>query len=484
MDISGMTSKRKRKKDGAVRGTITRRWILNNLVLVFLVLLVLDFAFMYAIQNYYYGASRQYLTTKVTSVSGVLNRYAQDADTNFSSEMRSTIENFSDKDKMELMAINARGRVILTSSGFSQEEDTAMPDYEQAMENGSGYWVGKVNGETMMAVSVDISDVSTDYSAIRVVASLEQIQGAVHTYAVAVGAVCCGVLLLLVVTGVYFIRSIIRPIKQISATTRKFAKGDFSVRIDSHDEIGDLCASINQMADELSNTENMKNEFISSVSHELRTPLTAIKGWAETMCMDTDPDTIQRGVHVIVNETERLSEMVEELLDFSRMQSGRFSLQCATMDILAELGDAVLIYEEKARKENIRIIYQEPEMLPFVYGDKNRIRQVFINVIDNAIKYSNPGSTITVSAEEVGNMIQVTVTDNGVGISEADLPHVKTKFFKANHTRRGSGIGLAVADEIISMHGGRLDITSELNVGTNVTITLPVESQRRSSATT
>ena len=202
------------------------------------------------------------------------------------------------------------------------------------------------------------------------------------------------------------------------------------------------------------------------------------------MCMEADPDTVQRGVHVIVNETERLSEMVEELLDFSRMQSGRFSLQCATMDVLAELGDAVLIYAEKAKRENIRIIYQEPEMLPFVYGDKNRIRQVFINVIDNAIKYSNSGSTITISAEEVGNMIQVTITDNGVGISEADLPRVKTKFFKANHTRRGSGIGLAVADEIITMHGGRLDITSELNVGTNVTITLPVEPQRRSSATT
>ena len=114
----------------------------------------------------------------------------------------------------------------------------------------------------------------------------------------------------------------------------------------------------------------------------------------------------------------------------------------------------------------------------------DHVKQLLINLIDNAIKYSNPGSTITVSAEEVGNMIQVTVTDNGVGISEADLPHVKTKFFKANHTRRGSGIGLAVADEIISMHGGRLDITSELNVGTNVTITLPVESQLRSIAST
>lgn len=476
-----MTSKRKRRKNISARGTITRRWVLNNLGLITLVLLVLEFAFIYAIQSYYYGASQQYLTTKISSVTGVLSRYSQDADMNFSTEMRSTIENFSDKDKMELMAINARGRVVLTSSGFTPADGAAMPDYEDVMEGGSGYWIGKLGDETIMAVSVDISDLSTEYNAIRVVTSLEQVQATLRTYMIGITAICMGVLLLLVVTGVYFIRSIVRPIKQISATTRKFAKGDFSVRIDSgsNDEIGDLCVSINQMADELSNTENMKNEFISSVSHELRTPLTAIKGWAETMCMEADPDTVQRGVHVIVNETERLSEMVEELLDFSRMQSGRFSLQCATMDVLAELGDAVLIYTEKAKRENIRIIYQEPEMLPFVYGDKNRIRQVFINVIDNAIKYSNSGSTITVSAEEVGNMIQVTITDNGVGISEADLPRVKTKFFKANHTRRGSGIGLAVADEIITMHGGRLDITSELNVGTNVTITLPVENYIR-----
>lgn len=456
---------------------------MNNLGLITLVLLVLEFAFIYAIQSYYYGASQQYLNTKISSVTGVLSRYSQDADMNFSTEMRSTIENFSDKDKMELMAISARGRVVLTSSGFTPADGAAMPDYEDAMEGGDGYWIGKLGDETIMAVSVDISDMSTEYNAIRVVTSLEQVQETLRTYIIGVTVICMGVLLLLVVTGVYFIRSIVRPIKQINATTRKFAKGDFSVRIDSssNDEIGDLCVSINQMADELSNTENMKNEFISSVSHELRTPLTAIKGWAETMCMEADPDTVQRGVHVIVNETERLSEMVEELLDFSRMQSGRFSLQCATMDVLAELGDAVLIYTEKANRENIRIIYQEPEMLPFVYGDKNRIRQVFINVIDNAIKYSNPGSTITVSAEEVGNMIQVTITDNGVGISAADLPRVKTKFFKANHTRRGSGIGLAVADEIITMHGGRLDITSELNVGTNVTITLPIENHRKNA---
>jgi signal transduction histidine kinase len=146
------------------------------------------------------------------------------------------------------------------------------------------------------------------------------------------------------------------------------------------------------------------------------------------------------------------------------------------MDILAELGDAVLIYSEKAKKETKRIIYEEPEMLPFVYGDKNRIRQVFINVIDNAVKYSSAGDTITIKAFERDGNVVVSVTDTGVGIKKSDLAKVKTKFYKANHTRRGSGIGLAVADEIISLHGGTLDITSQgEGLGTTVTISLPAK---------
>ena len=259
--------------------------------------------------------------------------------------------------------------------------------------------------------------------------------------------------------------------------------GDFSERIEnnSNDEIGDLCTAINHMADELSATEAMKNEFISSVSHERRTPLTAIKGWAETLMLngEENPDTMKKGIRVIVAETERLSQMVEELLDFSRMQSGHFTLQNENMDILAELCDAVLIYSEKARRENIEIIYDEPEMLPFVFGDKNRIRQVFINIIDNAVKYSSKeGGTVTVKAYESGENVVVSVTDTGVGIKESDLAKVKTKFYKANHTRRGSGIGLAVADEIIGMHGGTLEISSKgEGKGTTVTITLPAKKQ-------
>lgn len=231
------------------------------------------------------------------------------------------------------------------------------------------------------------------------------------------------------------------------------------------------------MAEELAAADAMKNEFISSVSHELRTPLTAIKGWAETLDgMTDDPAAMSKGMKVISSETERLSQMVEELLDFSRIQNGRFTLVKATMDVLAELGDAVLIYAEKARKEDIELVYDEPEMLPFISGDKNRIRQVFINVIDNAIKYSDKGGLVSIQAGETDDgFVEIDVSDTGCGISPADLPKIKTKFYKANHTRRGSGIGLAVADEIISMHGGTLDIISEQGVGTTVIIRLPIE---------
>ncbi|MBE6849357.1 MAG: HAMP domain-containing histidine kinase [Ruminococcus sp.] len=461
------------------RISVTQRWITNNLGVVILIVLVIELAFVYAIQTFYYSSARQSLTSELTSVVNILSRYAQDSDTNLSSEMRNTLESFSAKEKMELMAVNAKGRVVLTSSGFSPT-NLAMPDYDNVMNGGDGYWVGTAdNGEKIMALSANISGFSNEYSAVRVVVSLTTVDDAVQNITLAATGICIAIVLMLILTGIYFMNSLIHPIKQMSSIAGKFAKGDFSFRIryDSNDEVGDLVTAINHMADELSNAEAMKNEFISSVSHELRTPLTAIKGWAETIYMEKDPDTIRKGMGVIINETERLSGMVEELLDFSRMQNGHFTLQQSTMDILAELGDAVLIYQDKAAREGISISYDEPEMLPFVYGDKNRIRQVFINIIDNAIKYSDAGGKVAIRAFEKDGRIHVEVKDNGCGIKESDLPKIKTKFFKANHTRRGSGIGLAVADEIITAHGGTLEIQSREARGTTVTITLPPETR-------
>lgn len=463
------------------RKSITKRWVFNNLGVIVLALIVIELVVIYAIQSYYYSSAKQYLISKINAVTSVLSIHSQDSSANFSAEVRNMLETFNEKDKIELMAINSKGRVVLTSSGFSPDANALMPDYEDAMNNGQGSYIGRLEGgEKILAVSVPLSSLNSEYSSVRMVTSLTEIDNTIKGYILFVTAVCAAIILIIVITGLYFAGSIVKPIRQISGITRKFAMGDFSVRIQSNtdDEIGELCGSINHMADELSSAEAMKNDFISSVSHELRTPLTAIKGWAETLMVDggEDPDTMKKGVGVIVNETERLSQMVEELLDFSRMQNGHFTLQNATLDILAELGDAVLIYSDKARREQIKIIYDEPEMLPFVYGDKNRIRQVFINVIDNAVKYSEPGDSVTIKAREKDGKIVVSVKDSGCGIKESDLAKVKTKFYKANHTRRGSGIGLAVADEIIAMHGGKLDIYSAgEGKGTTVTITLPAK---------
>lgn len=462
-----------------VKRGIMQRWLLNSIGAILVILVLIDIGFAYAIQNYYYSSVSQSMNSVLNVVSGIIKSYAEDNKTNYAAEIRNYVENFKEKDTMELMAINIHDSIVVTSSGFDPASAEEMPDYSAALssENEIGRYVGNLlSGEKIMAMSVLVPKMNTQYRAMRLVVSLEKVDEQIQTLIITVSIACGVVLLFMIFSGLYFVKSIIIPIRQIGTTARRLAVGDFSVRIQKEhsDEIGELCDIINYMADELANAESVKNDFISSVSHELRTPLTAIKGWAETLNGIDDQQTIQKGMRVITNETERLSVMVEELLDFSRIQNGKFTMFKSTMDILAELGEAVLIYQDRAKRDGIEIIYNEPEMLPFIFGDKNRIRQVFINVIDNAIKYSDEGGTVTIEAIVKGNTIEISISDTGCGISAADLPKVKTKFYKANHTRRGSGIGLAVAEEIVTMHGGMLFIDSEQGVGTTVTVSLPI----------
>ncbi len=460
------------------RSSIAWRWMMNTLSVVGVLLILVNLGVYYFTRQYYYGTAENYLVSEANTTATVLARLYEDLAVNYSSEVREVIENFEKKDQMELMSINGNGEVTLSSSGFSPDSSYNMPDYEQALraEDGLGVFIGNDGGEKVLAVTVTIPQPSVSFKALRFVTSLSLIDEQLSVIMAVVMTVSAGVILLVVFTGLYFVKSICVPLVEISATAQKLAKGDFSERIaiKNNDEIGELSKVFNDMADELENSEAIKNDFISSVSHELRTPLTAIKGWSETLAHGYDEATFGKGMKVITSETERLEGMVEELLDFSRIQNGKFTLQMANTDIIAELDDALLIYYDKAGKENKTISYSEPEFFCMVYGDKNRLRQVFINVIDNAIKYSDEGAVITISVEKDEDMLHISISDTGCGIAAADLPKVKAKFYKANSTRRGSGIGLAVADEIITMHGGSLDIQSELNVGTTVTITLPL----------
>lgn len=461
------------------RKSIANRWLFNSFGVVAILLVVLNIAFYFVIRNFYYSSVRQYIETEASIVAGVLERFYDDTSSDYTDEMRTAVEEFEKKNYAELMAINAEGTVFLSSSGFSPAEEL-MPDYEKALASseGSGYHIGYLkNSEKYMAVTVLLkSGASVSKSAIRIITSLDGIDSQIVALTIAIGAVSVMIIILVLVLGMYFIKSIVHPIRRIGTNARKLAAGDFSARIEieQDDEIGELCSVFNYMADELENTENIKNEFISSVSHELRTPLTAIKGWSETINEIDDPATRKKGLGIITRETERLSSMVEELLDFSRMQNGKFSMQMSDTDIIAELADAVLMYGEKAKDDNIAIAFEADEDIAIVNGDKNRLRQVFINIIDNAIKYSSSGGTVTITTEKDSEHIVIFIEDTGCGISKTDLPKIKNRFYKANNTVRGSGIGLAVADEIVKMHGGSLDISSELGKGTTVSITLPL----------
>lgn len=438
-------------------------------------------AFSVFINFYYYNSAKQYISSRLNMVSGMLSQYYADNPSSFTSEVRSIVENWSDKNRMELMTVSGSGQVSMTSSGFAPTFDVLTQDYYDALKSGSsGTFTGRLpSGEKVIAISIVTPDTAGEFSVIRIMASTARIDRHIASLIIIAAVTFGAILSLMMFSGMYFVKSIVLPVRQLGTTARRYARGDFSVRmpVQSDDEIGELCEIINKMADELSQSEAMRNEFISGVSHELRTPLTAIKGWAETIgSMPDDSETIVKGMRVITSETERLSEMVEELLDFSRMQNGKFTLTKGNVDILAELGDAVLIYTEKAKKEGIELVYAEPEDLPAVYGDRNRLRQVFINVIDNAIKYSEKGGLVTVQAILADeNRIEIEVSDTGCGISPEDLPKIKTKFFRANHNKRGSGIGLAVADEIITMHSGTLEVFSEQGMGTTVVIMLPVK---------
>lgn len=468
----------------AKRKSITARWLINSFGIIAVVMLFVIIGVYITGKNYYYSAVSQYLKSEVGVVAGVLNRISETGTSQSADrgQMRNAIEMFDKKNAMELMAIDKRGRVKISSSGFPPDENMEMPDYQAALEDeeGIGEFVGKISrpdsGEKYMAVTALLQSSNLEYSAVRVVTSLDKVDNLLLRIVALTTLMTAFILIVVLILGIYFVKSILNPVKEMAVSAAKMAKGDFShrIHISRDDEIGDLCHTFNYMASQLENSEKIKNDFISSVSHELRTPLTAIKGWSETILEMRDEETLKKGMRVITTETQRLSSMVEELLDFSRIQNNRLRLQKANMDVLAELADAVLLYAERAEKSNIIINYHEPEEIAVIYGDKNRLRQVFVNIIDNSVKYIGKDGVINIDASLKEKDIEIKISDNGCGISKEDLPKVKKRFYKANDTVRGSGIGLAVADEIVSLHGGRLDIDSVYGEGTTVAITLPL----------
>jgi len=396
--------------------------------------------------------------------------------------LRTLVQDFSERDKYELMTVGHNGDVLLTSSGFTYNANEPLDDFYSAAESEdrSASMIGfSYNGERVAAhTKLFETPVSSQIAGIRMVTSLRQVDAQLRDITYILIIFCLLVLIFSVFSGVYFIRSIALPIRWIGNTAKRIAGGDFDVRIDNkfNDEIGDLCDIINDMAIGLADADRMKNDFISSVSHELRTPLTSIRGWGETMLTlgVDDRETFEKGMRIITSETDRLSFMVEDLLDFSRLQTGRITVEKIPLDIVAELSDAIETFEKRAEGAGIRLIYEEPRERFSVMADKNRLKQVFSNLLDNAIKYSRREDSVTVTVRRAENQVCVRIRDTGVGIPGEDLGRVSEKFFRAANSDTGSGIGLAVVKEIMALHDGTLTVESELGRGTVAGVSFPL----------
>ena len=469
---------------------ITRRWIRGSLLVTVLLLMVIEGMFLYSTTRSYYDGVQQSMYQRFSSISGQLKVYGGDTAhrtaANRSLALRRMVEQFSDKDKYEFMLLDGQGSVIASTSGTSAAGIISARDFEEAQTSADGYGTAVYTtstGELVMSVCCLVPYAAEEISAMRMVTSLSLVRQQLFNTVLLSLLVAGAALGFAVTSGLYFVRSIVVPLGQVERAAADIARGELDIRLPEtdppRDELDRLRGSINRMAQGLAETEKMKNEFISSVSHELRTPLTSIRGWVETLEALDDPQdaNYRKGLDIIHSETGRLYNMVEELLDFSRLQNGGIHMECRPLDLVAELTDALLFCEPRIQQEGLELSYAEPEEMIPVYADPDRLRQVFINVLDNAIKYSAPGGRITVKLWAGEYKAFVEIIDQGRGIPPEDIGSVKSKFVKGSNAVRGSGIGLALVDSIMTALDGTLDLRSTLGRGTVVTLGLPLYRQ-------
>ena len=477
-----MPERNQKRKAMRVR-SLRQRWILNSALPVFMLLALAVGGMSIGISNYYYKGILDGLERQARAQAGAFIDYFMDQGfANYLQRANQAISDYTDKERVELQFLSSTGGIQASStSNLTVGTHPGTEDISRAVEtNKISYYRGAdpKTGEQILAVSHPLTVNGKVVGVMRFVTSMRQVTVQVRMTVLAVVLVAVLCLLLVVSSNLIFINNVVEPVAVVSDAAKRISQGSYGFTLENKytGELGELIDNINDMSMKISQNEKMKTEFISSVSHELRTPLTAISGWGETLLADPDRDQIQlhRGLRIILNESRRLSGMVEELLEFSKMEDGRFTLQLEDVDLQAEFEDSVFTYRELFRQEGIELHYEPGvEILPAISGDPERLKQVFCNVLDNAAKHGGAGKRIDASMTREGSAQVIRVRDYGPGIPEAELPYVKQKFYKGSSKARGSGIGLAVCDEIVRLHGGVFEIANAEGGGAVVTIRLP-----------
>ena len=462
-------------------GGLRKRWLLNTASVVFALGLVCVLAVTASFSSYYYSNMESDMTYRARTTTEFFAEYIDQTYNEFYLSCITYAQTFEDKGILELQFINNQGELVASSFGPWAGNAPSTPDITDAVS--SRYpspYVGKdpITEERIMAVSCPMIYSSGEViGVLRYVTSTRNVDRQIALVAVVCALVLMIVLTVIIISSNYYLKSIMNPVAEISEKAQRIASGSYGVQIKTpyRDEIGDLADTINEMSSKIAQNEKMQAEFISQLSHELRTPLTVINGWSETLLADENMDADTRqGMKIISSEAQRLTEMVMDLLDFTRMQDGRMTLAVENCDIRSEYEDTVFMYSSRLAQDGIQLDYLENDCdVPEIPCDPKRLRQVFLNILDNAAKHGGEGKRIETDICYENDQVVVRIRDFGPGIPEDEIPLVKKKFYKGSSSVRGTGIGLAVCDEIVEMHGGTLTLENAEGGGTLVTVRLP-----------
>ncbi|EEL88256.1 hypothetical protein bcere0029_18230 [Bacillus cereus AH1272] len=437
-------------------------------------LVLFEVVFSVSIYRYYYNGIVQYVESHAKTSTRFFSEYNSLYFIRLQEYSGEIIESFQ-LEGTELQLIDRHGTIIQSSSGQKVEGKVIIPYSLLEGEMYNQVTITK-DGVKQLEVYSPLIHQGQTIGVLKYTTVLTDVNAKIIEiilFTISVGIVISGIVFLI---SRRLANSFVKPIESIIHASSQIAEGTLKEQIkeDYPGELGELAHSLNYMADKIEKAEQMKNEFIASISHEIRTPLTGIKGWSETLkTVDhlTDEE-IKQGMGIISGETDRLIHLVEELLDFSRLQSNHFNLYKQKVQLYDILEETIWQLTPKSEEKQIQLV-ANLERVELV-GDRNRLKQVFLNIIHNAIKYSNEKGTIYIEAAKSEGKAVIKVTDQGIGIAKEHLPFIEQSFYQINSHIEGAGIGLAIVKKMVELHGGTLSITSRERVGTTILIKLPL----------
>lgn len=458
-------------------GGIRLRLTVLFMLIIVITVTILEGLLIYTVKQNYYGSLEGSLTNQIKISADFYSKYF--ADTTLQENVLNNVDAFWKQSNAQVEIVDKSGNIIMDSVGMIPPPAAPGADIQDALKGKTGKWIGSLQSEKVMAVSYPLKANHEIVGALRFITSLRGVDQDVRKMAYVFIAIGLAVIMVAGLISVFLGNTIIAPLQEVTAAAQKMAGGNYKVRSRKkrEDEIGKLSDTLNHMAEEITKRDRLKNEFISSVSHELRTPLTSIMGWAITLQNDRfqNREMLNDGLGIIAKESERLTYMVEELLDFSKFISGQITLQPEVVNPVRFLDEIRIQLTPRAGRENIGFRVHCPEDIPLLTADPNRLKQLFINILDNAFNFTPAGGQVSLTVVSGQEGIRFCVADSGCGIPAEELPYVKDKFYKGKSSRSQNGIGLSICQEIVELMGGRLEINSELGRGTEVYVLLPKE---------